>query len=440
MKYPHVAARLFDTPLLVSPGPLRAFLSALGPRMGFEVVGVPAQPRQKAYADDDGSGGGSGYVVENGVARLPILGPLIHRVLTMEDMCEGYTGYTDLTASFRAAMADPRVRAVLLEIDSPGGEVSGVFDLADEIYAARGTKPIVAVVVDMACSAAYLLASAADEIVTTQTGWTGSVGVVWTHVDISAANEQMGIAVTHIFAGDHKVDGTPFAPLPDAVRAEFQASVDKTYQLFVDKVSRNRGMSAEAVIATQADVYAGDDGVTIGFADRVGTLKDTMDQLAELSRPLAASSGATRAVAAHMKGKQMTTTVDAAAGDQSAHEATIREMESRHATALTEVSATASRAAKERCKAILGSEEAKGCEAQAQFFAFDTDMPADQAVAALKVAPKSTVAAANRFDAAMAANPNPQVGDGGGAKSLADDPAAVAKNIVSLVTPRKGAA
>lgn len=421
MRYPHVAARLFDTPLLVSPAPLKAFLAALGPRMGFEVSGVQVSPRKKAYDDDDGgSGGYRGYTVENGVARLPILGPLIHRVLTMDDICEGYTGYTDLTASFRAALSDSRARAIVLEIDSPGGEVSGVFDLADEIYAARGVKPIVAVAADQACSAAYLLASAADEVVTTQTGWTGSVGVVWTHVDISQANEQLGIAVTHIFAGDHKVDGTPFAPLPDDVRAEIQTSVDKTYRLFVDKVARNRAMSAEDVIATQARVYEGGDGADVRLVDRVGTLKDTMNELAEKSRPTASIAGTrSGALAAQRSENHMTTQVDAPAGEGSAD---INTLQQRHAAELVRVrdeAAEGQRVAviaarsdeRARVAAIIGSEDAKGREPLAQHFAFQTEMPAEAAVAALKAAPKAEAAAPpNRFEAAMAGVRNPQVG------------------------------
>lgn len=443
MRFSHLAANIFDTPILIRETKAKQILSALGPRMGFEL-------REPVRIYDDGEDGVSvsapycGYEIENGVARIPIIGTLVHRCIGMEAM-SGMTSYLDISAAFQAAVADDNVKAILLEVDSPGGEAAGAFDLADEIYNARGIKPIAAVAKDWACSGAYLIASAADKVVTTQTGDIGSVGVVWCHVDYSAQNKMLGEAVTYIFAGKHKVDGNPDAPLsPDAAK-RFQAHVDATYSLFVSKVARHRSMTDAAVRATEADIYYGTDGVAIGFADEVGTLADTLETLAGEAQP-PALLWAESAVAAQTQEMTMTTKVTAPAGAEpqpgnpnpqpNPPTPAPAPQPSPHPEPNPPRAAADGRTEERaRIAAIMDSEEAKGRETQARHLAFSTDLSAEQARAILNTAPKTEVAAPkppNRLEDAMSRIENPKVGADTAADGEDAEAATLAASIVAI--------
>ncbi|WP_245623695.1 S49 family peptidase [Paraburkholderia nodosa] len=208
------------------------------------------------------------YDVAEGVARIPIEGTLVHKLGTLHPY-SGMTGYDGIRALLSMALGDPDVRAIMLDIDSPGGEVAGCFDLVDAIYAARGRKPIWAVLTESAYSAAYAIASAADRIIVPRTGGTGSVGVICMHVDMSQALTRAGIDVTLIHYGARKADGNEFNPLSKGALARFQADVDAMGEIFVKTVARNRDLKTAAVRDTEAGTFLGADGVEIGFADEV---------------------------------------------------------------------------------------------------------------------------------------------------------------------------
>lgn len=216
----------------------------------------------------------------SGIARIPVRGALFNDEFI--DPFFGMSGYKGLSTQFAAAMADSEVRAILFDINSPGGDASGVFDLADEIAAARGQgKRIVAVANDMALSAAYAIASAADMIFLPRLGFVGSIGVWTMHVDISEALEKMGVEVTLIFAGARKIDGHPFGPLPDAVKERIQARIDRTHSLFIDTVAANRNLDANAVRATEAESFEDSDGIAAGLADGIATDKEVAAAMIE---------------------------------------------------------------------------------------------------------------------------------------------------------------
>jgi signal peptide peptidase SppA len=181
----------------------------------------------------------------------------------------GMTGYDGLRANLSMALHDDAVRAVVLDCESPGGEVAGCFDLVDDIYAARGDKPMWAILTEHAYSACYAIASAADRIVVPRTGGTGSVGVICAHVDFSRALDAAGITVDLITYGDRKADGSEYSPLSKEARARFQADVDRMGDLFVETVARNRNLSTAKVRSTQAGTFMGAAGVDVGFADAV---------------------------------------------------------------------------------------------------------------------------------------------------------------------------
>jgi signal peptide peptidase SppA len=232
-----------------------------------------------------------------GVAIVTVTGSLINRGAWIGSY-SGETSYEGFKHQLAAAVADPRVRSVLLDIESPGGEAVGALEAAEAVRNARAVKPVVAVVNGMAASAAYAIASGASRIVTTPSGVSGSIGVVLLHADYSRFLDKSGVTPTLIFAGAHKVDGNPFEPLPDGVREDLKREVDQFYDLFVATVSAGRkGMSPAAIRGTEARTFVGADAVAQGIADSVGTFEDV---LAELSRGPQSRSPSTTA-----KGSQM---------------------------------------------------------------------------------------------------------------------------------------
>ncbi len=202
------------------------------------------------------------------VALIPVMG-----CLTSDESGWGWgmQTYGAIRHAFLAAMNADDVVAAALLVDSPGGTVSGVFDLADTIYQARGTKPIWAILSEDAYSAAYALASSADRVIVPRTGGTGSIGIIKLHTDLSKALGQAGVSMTLLRYGAHKGDGNPFEPLSDEARAAEQADIDYAGELFVETVARNRGLKASEVKATEAATYVGPAGVAIGLADSVAS-------------------------------------------------------------------------------------------------------------------------------------------------------------------------
>jgi signal peptide peptidase SppA len=227
----------------------------------------------------------SGSVSGNArIAVVPVLGPLAKRGSFLNSLF-GFGNYEDVQARFDAAVADPSIDAILLEIDSPGGEAAGAFDLADRIFAARGSKPIWAIANDSAFSAAYAIGSTADKLFLTRTGGVGSIGVLAAHVDQSGYDEKQGVKVTTLFAGSRKNDFNAHEPLSEDAAGFLQAEVNRLYGLFVDTVSRNRSLSADAVRATEAALFFGDDALKAGLADGVGTFESTIQSLAATLTP-----------------------------------------------------------------------------------------------------------------------------------------------------------
>lgn len=221
------------------------------------------------------------------VAVLPIRGPILPRAGLLAQLSSGATSIVNIQRDFRAALADPAVSAIVLDIDSPGGSVDLVPELASEIMAARGQKPIVAVANAMAASAAYWIATAADELVVTPSGQVGSVGVYSAHEDVSVEAAMAGVKTTLVSAGEHKVEANPFEPLSKEARAEMQRRVDAYYSMFVDALAAQRGTTASAVEADfgQGRVVMAKEAVSRGMADRVGTLAEVLAEVERAAEP-----------------------------------------------------------------------------------------------------------------------------------------------------------
>jgi signal peptide peptidase SppA len=287
MLHAQIAQRAFNTPLLVEPAKAMAFLSGLGPRVLGRHVEMAETPDPQDWsnsavlpahagiltnglAENSRHDGLSPFVIIDGIAVIEISGVLIHRGAWI-GKSSGQTSYEGIAAQIGAATSDPTVRGVALDIDSFGGEVAGVFDLADRIRALRTIKPVWAFVAEHAFSAGYALASQADRILLPRTGAVGSIGVVVMHADLSGQLDQDGVRVTLIHAGSHKVDANPYAPLPDAVRDDIQREIDVLRFLFAETVAAGRAgrLSQEAALATEAASFRGADAVAAGLADEV---------------------------------------------------------------------------------------------------------------------------------------------------------------------------
>jgi signal peptide peptidase SppA len=313
MKYPHLAAQIFNVPLLVHPQKLDAIIAGLGSRLlGHRVEAAAPSAELELPADlfstRRAKRSEAGYTVHEGVGIIFADGALVHRARFEMADSSYFLGYDVLASQLEAAMADPDVHAVLQVWDSPGGEAAGAFEYGDRIHALRGKKPMWAIGDDLAASAAYLGGSAFDKLAVSATGYLGSIGVVMRHVDFSRALANDGIRVTHIYAGAHKVDANPYEPLGRDVQDDLQAEVDGLYTMFVDAVVRNRsGLSARAVRETQARTFRGAAAVDAGLADRVATTDELISELAAM-RPRSHSVGHSARSTASTKGEPMSGT------------------------------------------------------------------------------------------------------------------------------------
>ncbi len=222
-----------------------------------------------------------GKIQSGGVAVLPIYGTISQRMDLMSEMSGG-TSTESVGRAFDQMMADAEIGTIVLDVDSPGGTVPGVMELSDKIYKARGKgKRIVAVANSMAASAAYWIATAADEVVVTPSGVVGSVGVYTIHLSYAGAMEMEGVEATIIKAGEHKAEGNPYEPLPADAKAFAQSQINEIYGEFVGAVARNRGVSRADVEANfgQGRAVKAKGAVKAGMADRIATLEAVLREL-----------------------------------------------------------------------------------------------------------------------------------------------------------------
>lgn len=281
---PHIISQATNAPLLLEPAYARVFFCALGRESGAGSLQIPQNLESLDQAGMELVTGNymSGdkprarfYQVVNGIAVLPVSGTLVHKLGGMRPF-SGMTGYDGITARLQQAMDDPEVKGVLLDIDSPGGQAAGAFDCADMIYRLGQQKPIWALMNDVACSGAMLLASACSRRLVTQTARIGSVGVVMAHASYAGKLEQEGVEITLLYSGKHKTDLNPYQALPDDVRTDYQQKMDDTRQMFSEKVAQYTGLSVDAVMTTEAAIYDGQAGIDVGLADEMVNAADAV--------------------------------------------------------------------------------------------------------------------------------------------------------------------
>jgi len=219
-----------------------------------------------------------GPTPQGGIAVVPVMGALSRRGDAWTDML-GWTTYEGLAATLRTLTADRSVARIVLRVDSPGGTVFGVEDAAQAVADAAKRKPVVAIADGLMASAAYWLASSADEIVAVPGAEVGSIGVIAVHFDESGALEKAGVVATELTAGAHKGEASPFRPLSDADRAALEERIDAQYQLFTARVARGRKVSVEQVRSGFGDgrVLAAPAALRAGLIDRVARMGDVLD-------------------------------------------------------------------------------------------------------------------------------------------------------------------
>lgn len=368
------------------------------------------------------------YAVENrdGIAVLPVNGPLF-RYADFFTEISGATSYDRLATDFARARDDTRISSILLNIDSPGGEANGCSEFADMVFASRGVKPIVAYVGGSACSAAYWIASAADEIVIGDTAILGSIGTVLGIADTRERDAKAGVRRMEIVSSQSpykRVD-----PTTEEGHGRLLARVDALSEVFIAKVARNRGVSVDTVMREfgQGDVFVGQAAVQAGLADRVGSFEALV---AEMLSGTYRRSTSNFNVAAGDNNQEdtMSDKTAAPAGEQKPN-TTADTTTAAPATVTTTTSAAPAAAlpspAEERAriKTIMSSEEAKGRGELAEHLAYETDMAPAAAIAMLAKAPKAA-AAANSFDkldTVMKAAGNANVGADTSANDTQDD-------------------
>ena len=237
----------------------------------------PTADEIKAYSNcaDDGE---EDYQVVNGVAIIPISGP-ISRSASFFSWLFGGTSIQEINELRCMALNDFKVKAILYHITSPGGTVSGIDAQAQAMFDSRDQKPSVAFTDGNMCSAAYWLGSAASLVVVDKTAILGSIGTIVEHKDLSKSDEMMGRKRTYISSGKYKALGNDAEPLSPEAKQMYQDMTDYMYSVFVDAVARNRGVAAEEVVASMADGrdFIGQQAVDAGVADVVGTIDDALD-------------------------------------------------------------------------------------------------------------------------------------------------------------------
>lgn len=257
---------------LIEPKALRALIAQAAAATPDAV-----QAAMKAYSDRPSD---QPAPLVGDVAVIAMNGPIVYRSSWMS-MYFGFATIETMQAQLRTALADPAVRAICFRCDSPGGIVDMVPEFAEEIFKARGQKPMTFVADVMIASCAYWLAAQGDQVVVTRSSRVGAIGTYCTHEDISGMLEKAGIKVTLISHGDHKTDGNPYEPLSDSARAAYQAYADEVGDEFDTAVARGRGVTKKVVLDTfgQGALFRGKAAIATGLADQVGTFTQVLTKL-----------------------------------------------------------------------------------------------------------------------------------------------------------------
>lgn len=282
--YGRIISAIGGSAWAIMPEKMEILIGVIKTRIAAIKFGYPAPPAADSEIKAEETrivkqGEASG----NGIGVIPIYGTISQR-LTMMDAMSGGTSTEDIAKMFDEAMADSTIGSIILDIDSPGGSVYGVAELADKIYQARDKKRVWAVANSLMASAAYWIGSAAEKVFITPSGEAGSVGVVAVHFDYSKAEEIEGIKATIIKAGEFKAEGNPHEPLSSEAKTYLQARVDDYHDMFIKALARNRKTAQVKVKEEfgQGRVFGATDAVSHGMADGIMTLDEVISKISEM--------------------------------------------------------------------------------------------------------------------------------------------------------------
>lgn len=291
--FPRIAQQLLNRPVAIHPHKMEVLLCALQQQLGIvslttiDAVTLDAKmmmdraalARDAKYDRDRNAL----YAVDGDIAVIRVEGTLVQKAGWLDAM-SGFCGYNMLIRQLTDAYNDPDVLGIWLDIDSPGGAVSGLYAFVEELAkmtASEGGKPIYAWVNEMACSAAYAIACVCDKVYGPEDAMVGSIGCVMVHTSMARALNESGIDVTVIRSGERKMRGNPYEGLDDATAAKFQASVDDVRKRFANLVSIGRSIPVADVLATEADWFEGREAVDLGLMDAVISEREAWSRLEE---------------------------------------------------------------------------------------------------------------------------------------------------------------
>lgn len=292
--FDRICGAVFDQPLLYHPRKAETVLRALGPRLiGHPVTIVNGEGTvdHVAFAGGRPSAGVIGdrmgraydragrlpFDMVDGVAIIPIEGTLVQKGAWVGSE-SGETSYQGLMVQIARAHRQD-VKGVVFEVDSFGGMVNGAFEAAAAMRELSKAKPTIAILTDYAYSAGYLLASQARQIVAPEFGGAGSIGVVIMHANFSGYFDKEGVTITLIHSGAHKVEGSPYEPLPEKLRERLQADVDVMRDRFAEAVGKGRGrrFAKASALKTEAQSYRAPEAAERGLIDAVGDVHEAFD-------------------------------------------------------------------------------------------------------------------------------------------------------------------
>lgn len=242
-------------------------------------------------------GPSQGYEVRDGVAVIPVRGVMAQR-MTMMAQVSGGTSSELLARDVKAATADPKIRGIILSMDTPGGAVAGTQAAAGAVLAARDVKPVLTYVEGLMASAGVWVGSAAQQVyMSSQVDQAGSIGVVIEHVNRAGQLAAVGLEKTEIYAGKYKRIASENGPLTESGRATLQDKVDTIYSIFVGDVANHRGVSVEKVLADMADgrVFIGQQAIDAGLVDGFATLDQLVAEVKDRAKWRPIPSGGSRA-------------------------------------------------------------------------------------------------------------------------------------------------
>lgn len=300
MKRSILIAEFMSTPWALMPERLNAFASVLsrwsrGERADvstLQAIAADKEARADKRSANVAAGGGS-------IAVLPLYGIVTQRGNMVDDISgPGSVSTQRFGQALNDAVADSSVGSILIDIDSPGGNVYGVSELADQILQARNTKPVVAIANSLAASAAYWIGASAGEFYVTPGGEVGSIGVWQAHEDWSKFLDEEGIKTTFISAGKFKVEGNYTEPLGAEARDFMQSRVDDYYGAFTKAVAKGRGVGIDQVRKGmgQGRVLGADAALAENMVDGIMTFDDVIKKMQKDAK--SASRGASRLASA----------------------------------------------------------------------------------------------------------------------------------------------